>query len=54
MTRFLTLGVEDDHGHLAGVITIHNHPNIACLPAWDWESWIINLYGIKYVFYRID
>lgn len=45
MTRFLTLGVEDEHGHLAGALTLHTAPNIPALPECEWGSWLQALYG---------
>lgn len=47
LTRFLTLGIEDEHGHLVGVITLHNSPNVPSVPPSEWVGWLKSLYGLR-------
>ncbi|XP_076254261.1 LOW QUALITY PROTEIN: cilia- and flagella-associated protein 61-like [Rhynchophorus ferrugineus] len=45
-TRYLSLGIEDEHNHIVGVVILHNSPNIPALPPWEWDHWIFNIYGL--------
>ncbi|XP_030755200.1 cilia- and flagella-associated protein 61-like [Sitophilus oryzae] len=46
-TRYLSLGVEDEHNHLVAAITFHNCPNIPAIPPWEWNHWLYNIYEIS-------
>ncbi|KAJ8956355.1 hypothetical protein NQ318_015093 [Aromia moschata] len=44
---FFSLQVEDDEGKLAGVLITHVSPNVPAVPPWDWEHWVVALYGLE-------
>ncbi|XP_050302065.1 cilia- and flagella-associated protein 61-like [Anthonomus grandis grandis] len=46
ITSFTTLGVEDEHGHLAGILSLQNYPNIPAVAPWGWESVFLTLYDL--------
>lgn len=46
---YISLKIEDEHQNIAGAVFFNTYPNIPAVPPWEWNDWLVNLYGLEQV-----